>query len=620
MTEAIGLPALEQALDALTARVLSLREATSSYPADPRSTLDAALAELDTARELLDAALRELRRTPRRSGERENGSQRELKLLRQVFKTFPVPVAVLDGSGVIRRISAETSRMLGSPAGYLIGRAFPLFVDVSRRAAFRSHLTAVQQSGQTATFQTRLAHQGRAHTVQLALVRLTMPGEPHAMTGVVILPLEAQVPEAPAGPADRSDAALILAAAHRQELLSRMSRLLLDEESLRQPVTVTRAARLLAAEAADWVIADVVQDGSPRRACVFGPSDRPVSDLIRLVEGLNPLTAPLVAHVLTGGSGVVHEMVEDEALLGGAGDGRPPLLRVMGAASVMCVPIGGEDGPAGALTLVRLRDREPFTLADLGLMQEIGVHVGLALRARRSFRDRSEAADALRTSVVPRSLPDIPGFEAAAIYHAGSSPVGAEFYDVFPVADGWGFALGGAAGRGEEAAAVSALVRNGLRVLSVWEPDPGQALRKLNQALTVQHSGMFVMALAGFVKGRRIRLASAGHHPAALLRPDGTVRFSAGGGVPLGISPEGETFDEELTLASGQTLLFYSDGLVASRNEAGEAYGEIRLADVLARCVSQSPAAVVKTVEEDRHAFSGGRVWDEIVILALRVV
>jgi phosphoserine phosphatase RsbU/P len=90
--------------------------------------------------------------------------------------------------------------------------------------------------------------------------------------------------------------------------------------------------------------------------------------------------------------------------------------------------------------------------------------------------------------------------------------------------------------------------------------------------------------------------------------------------VPLGISPEGETFDEEIIMASGQTLLFYSDGLVASRNEQGEAYGEGRLADVLARCVSQAPATVVKAVEEDRHAFSGGRVWDEIVILALRVV
>ncbi|MET9069628.1 SpoIIE family protein phosphatase [Streptosporangium sandarakinum] len=619
MTDAIGLQALEHALNALTTRVSSLREARSAYPADPRSTLDAALAELDTAGELLEASLRELRRAPRRSGERESGSQRELKLLRQVFRTFPVPVVVLDGSGVVRRISAETSRMLGSPAGYLIGRSFPLFVDVSRRAAFRSHLTAVQRGGETATFQTRLSHQGRAHTVQLAVIRLTMPGEPQAMTAVVILPLETQVSTAPAGPVARSDASLMLASARRQELLARMTRLLLDEESLRQPVTVTRAARLLAAETADWVIADVVRDGMPRRATVLGPSDKPVTELVRVVEGLNPLTAPAVAHVLTGGSGVVHEMLEDDTLLGSV-PGGPPLLRVMGAASVLIVPIQGEAGALGALTLVRLRDREPFTLADLGLMEEIGVHLGLALRARRNFQTRFQAAEALRTSVVPRALPDIPGFEAAAVYHAGSSSVGAEFYDAFPVRDGWGFALGGAVGKSEEAAAVTAMVRNGLRVLSVWESEPAEALRKMNQALTAQNSGMFVMAAAGFVRGRKIRLASAGHHPAALLQPDGGVRFTAGGGVPLGIDPEAEMFGEEITLTRGQTLVFYSDGLVASQNEQGEPYGEDRLADVLARSVAQAPATVVKAIEDDRNAFSGGRVWDEVVILALRAV
>ncbi|MER7131393.1 SpoIIE family protein phosphatase [Streptosporangium saharense] len=619
MTDAIGLNALEQALRALSSRVSSLREARSAYPADPRSTLDAALAELDTARELLESSLRELRKAPKRSGERESGSQRELKLLRQVFRTFPVPVVVLDSSGVVRRISAETSRMLGSPAGYLIGRSFPLLVDVSRRAAFRSHLMAVQQGGQSTTFQTRLAHQGRAHTVQLAITRLTMPGEPQEMIAIVVLPLEAQVSGDPPGPVDRSDASLVMAAARRQELLARMTRLLLDEESLRQPVTVTRAARLLAAETADWVIADVVRDGVPRRAVVLGPSDKPVTELVRLVEGLKPLTAPAVAHVLTGGSGVVHEMLEDDSLLGEA-PGGPPLLRVMGAASLLVVPIQGEAGALGALTLVRLRDREPFSLADLGLMEEIGAHLGLALRARRSFQTRSQAADALRASVVPRSLPDIPGVEAAAIYHAGSSQVGAEFYDVFPVRDGWGFALGGAAGKGEEAASVTAMVRNGLRVLSVWESDPVEAMRRLNHALVAQNSGMFVMAVAGFVRGRRIVLAGAGHHPAALLQADGGVRFTAGGGVPLGIAPEAEILNEEITLTSGQTLVFYSDGLVTSQNDQGEAYGETRLADVLARCAGQAPATVVKAVEEDRHAFSSGRVWDEVVILALRVV
>jgi PAS domain S-box-containing protein len=608
------MPDLEHALDALAGRVASLREARMAYPSDLAPTLDAALAELDTAAELLHEAREALGKAPKRQGGRKDGAQRELKLLRQVFRAFPVPVIVLDGGGVVRRINPETSRMLGSPDGYLVGRSFPLLVDVSRRAAFRSHLTSVLQTGQPAAFESRLAHQGRTHTVQVALTRLMMPGEPQQMVAAVALPMEVQLPEPGGRRPEQSDGALLLAAAKRQDLLARMGALLLDEEALRQPVALPRATRLLASEWADWVIADVVRDGLARRSAVVAPKNQPLGDLVRQVESAAPFSSQVVAQVLERGSGVVHEMVDDETLLGFCADG--PLLTAMGAGSLLCVPIGSGDG---ALTLVRAHDRPPFTLADLGVIQEVGLQLGLGVRAQTSFESRSRAADALSASVAPRKLPDVPGYEAAAVYHPGAS-VGAEFYDVFPVAGGWGFALGGAAGKGEEAASVSALVRGGLRVLSVWESDPDLVVGKVNEALVAQGTGMFVMVVAGFVQGRKIRLSSAGHHPAALMQPDGSVRFGAGGGVPLGISPEAETATEDLTVAVGETLVLYSEGLVSSRNEAGEPYGEERLADVLGRCAGQAPATVVKAVEADRHAFSGGQVWDEIVVLALRGV
>lgn len=604
---------LEQALDALGARVASLREARSAYPADLEPTLEAALAELDTAVELLAEARAELAKAKPRG--RPDGPQRELKLLRQVFRAFPVPVVLLDGGGMVRRINPETSRLLGSPEGYLVGRSFPLLVDVSRRAAFRSHLTSVLQTGQPSALETRLAHQGRAHTVQLALTRLTMPGEARHMVAAVALPIEVQPPRPGRERLGLADGELLVAAARRQDLLARMIALLLDDEGLQKQMALPRATRLLAADWADWVVADVVRDRQARRAIVVAPRDQPLGELARQVEAADPGAAPLVAEVLERCSGVVHEMVEDETLLGSAAEG--PLLTAMEAGSLMSVPIGAGQG---VLTLVRAHDKEPYALADLGVMQEVGTALGLALRAQDSFQSRSRAADALSASVVPRDLPDVPGFEAAAIYHPGSS-VGAEFYDVFPVAGGWGFAVGGAAGKGEAAASVSALVRGGLRVLSVWESDPDQVMRKVNEALFAQGSGMFVMALAGFVRGREISLSSAGHHPAALVYPEGGgVRFAKGGGVPLGLGAEAATEVEEVTLARGQTLVLYSEGLISSRNTAGEPYGEDRLADVLGRFAGQPPATVIKAVEADRLAFSGGEVWDEIVVLALRAV
>ncbi|GAA1276542.1 hypothetical protein Psi02_00500 [Planotetraspora silvatica] len=592
---------LERSLSGLADRIAVLRD-------DPGS--GAALRELENAEELLRNALGELARSRRR---KDGGNQREQKLLRQIFRALPIPVIIMDTGATVRRINNETTRLLGSPAGYLIGRAFPLLVDVSGRAAFRSHLTTVLRGEESAAFQTRLAHQGRTHTVRLVLSTLRMPGEPQEMIAAVVLPTEVQLPEAQESSGD-PDEAVIMAAAHRHELLSQLTRLLLDEESLREPVALIRAARLLAAETADWVIADVIRDGRPHRAAVVGPADQPPGRLQRDLEGMDPAAVPIVGQVLTTQSGIVNEMLSDDTLLG------DDVLEAMEAGSLLSVPITTGDRIGGVLTLVRSRDRRPFGLADLGLLEEIGLHLGLAIRAQRSFQRRSLAADTLQTGVLPRNLPDLPGFETAAIYHPGSAlrAIGGEFYDVFPVKNGWGFVIGSAAGKGEEAAAVTSMVRNGMRVLSVWEDHPGQALRKVNDALVVQNTGLFVMAAAGFVRGRKVRLASAGHHPAALLQTDGQVRFSGGGGVPLGFEEGAEPATEELTLSAGETLVLYSDGLVGSQSDEGTVYGEGRLTEVLARCVGQPPGTVVKAIEEDHQAFCGSHVIDEITVLVLR--
>nr|WP_246497384.1 SpoIIE family protein phosphatase [Sphaerisporangium rubeum] len=604
-----------------------MRDARAAYPDDPGPTADAALAELELARELLQSALGGSRR---RSGGKDGGAGRELKLLRTLYRALPVPIAVLDSAGTVRRVNAETSRLLGSPDGYLTGRAFPLLVDVSRRAAFRSHLTSVLHTGEAAAFQTRLTHQGRAHDVRLVLTRLRMPGERQEMVAAMALPIEVRVPDSAReeGHEQGPEESVVIAAARRRELMSQLTRLLLDEESLSEPVALIRAGRLLASQTADWVLADVVRDGVARRSLVIGPTSQPTGRLVASLERVDPTAAPLVARALTGQGGVVHEMVEDESLLGVLPDGSP-VLTAMRAGSMLSVPITAGDETQGAITLVRLRDRPPFGLADLALMEDAGAHIGLALRAQRIFQSRSQAADTLRTGVLPRTVPDLPGYETAAAYHEGAGPraVGGEFYDVYRVKDGWGFAVGGVVGQGDEAASVTAMIRGGLRALGAGENDPGAVVARLNDALVAQDTGMFVMVAAGFVpaKGRagRVRLASAGNHAPAVLRGDGGVRFTEGGGMPLGIETGTEFPVEEVALAQGETLVLYSDGLAGSRGRAGQAelpYGEGRLTDVLTRCSGQAAAAVVKAVDDDHLAFCGGQVLDETTVFALRRV
>jgi serine phosphatase RsbU (regulator of sigma subunit) len=125
----------------------------------------------------------------------------------------------------------------------------------------------------------------------------------------------------------------------------------------------------------------------------------------------------------------------------------------------------------------------------------------------------------------------MPGLDWAAAYRGGTSglDVGGDFYDVFPSPGGWGIALGDVCGKGEEAAAVTAMVRHGIRLLSLWDDDPAAVLSKVNTAmLAQQETSRFVTAVTAHLSWDedclRVKLTSAGHPGAAVLRAGGPYR------------------------------------------------------------------------------------------------
>jgi GAF domain-containing protein len=87
--------------------------------------------------------------------------------------------------------------------------------------------------------------------------------------------------------------------------------------------------------------------------------------------------------VLDRGQSLLFPLIEDDAVLGHTASGAP-LLAMLGAGSLLSVPLLGSRGVRGALTLIRRSNRGSFRLADLGLIEEIGEHIGLALPPRPS--------------------------------------------------------------------------------------------------------------------------------------------------------------------------------------------------------------------------------------------
>lgn len=379
---------LERDISDLGERVAALRTTHAMYPDDSASTAEAALAELGHADQLLRDCGERLADDAGTTPARRSGGDDERALLRAVFTEMSVPVVLLDHEGHIRRINAVGAERLGSSSGFLTGKPLSIFVDLRRRAAMRSRLAAVLSGGEPASFDSRLARRGWAEDVHLTLTRLDVATEANRLVLVVMsAPLHTPDDDAPAPLEAEIEDQVVVLGARRLDVLTRMTRLLLRSAGpggAGEPLALDDAAALLADSYADWVVIDVCDrpdaPGRPRRAAV-ATSDADATDRRALVEALDPASSPLPRDVLGSGNSVLNPLIEDESLLG-SDPGGVPALSTLDAGSLMCVPLTGSRGVRGALTLIRRSNRASFRLADLGLIEEIGEHIGLALPPR----------------------------------------------------------------------------------------------------------------------------------------------------------------------------------------------------------------------------------------------
>jgi serine phosphatase RsbU (regulator of sigma subunit) len=412
--------------------------------------------------------------------------------------------------------------------------------------------------------------------------------------------------------------------ARRMDLLTAVTRLLLENSTFSESLTLQRCARLLAREFASWVIVDVLRGRRLRRQFAVGPSGEENESIARAARDADPEPESLPWQVHESGKSLLQARSEDTGMLGTAPDGVPLLLK-LGATSVLSVPIADSERGYGVITLCRRAGEGPFQIADLALAEELGTQLAVALRVDRLFRRRSEVAEALQASLLPRVLPDVPGIELAAAYMGATEglDVGGDFYDVYRIPGGWGLAIGDVTGKGEEAAALTAAARYAIRVIAHWEPDPVKVLTQANDVLLAEQSGgRFVTAktahMAWHGSTLHVSLGTAGHPGPAVIRADGRVELLGGGGLPLGLFPAAQPGLDEVDLGQGDLLFFYTDGLTETRSpDLG--YFEERLPDELVKLAGRSAAEVVAGVQARAEAFSAGEMRDDLTVLALRV-
>ncbi|HVE99604.1 MAG TPA: ATP-binding SpoIIE family protein phosphatase [Mycobacteriales bacterium] len=292
--------------------------------------------------------------------------------------------------------------------------------------------------------------------------------------------------------------------------------------------------------------------------------------------------------------------------------------------SGLIVPLRARGRVVGGVVLVRPRGPR-HTAEERTLAEDLARRAGLAVDNARLYSDRAGVARALQAWLLPPELPTTGDVEFAARYLAAGegNEVGGDFYDVFDLPEGgWGLAVGDVCGKGAEAAAVTGLVRDVIRLMVRDGHQVPEVLHRLNRAILEQGDrGRFCTVAAARLlpdgDDLLLRVSSAGHPLPVVIRAAGHTEFVGRAGMVVGVTDDFEVHEEDVHLARGDAVVFYTDG-VTERRTATRMFGESLLLDTLAQSAGRSATGIASDLERAVDEYAAERLRDDLAILVVR--
>jgi sigma-B regulation protein RsbU (phosphoserine phosphatase) len=218
------------------------------------------------------------------------------------------------------------------------------------------------------------------------------------------------------------------------------------------------------------------------------------------------------------------------------------------------------------------------------------------------------------------SLPALDRFDIHAISIPAKTFTG-DFWFTHQTDDRLWFALGDVAGKGLPAAVVMAMIQEELehRLLSCSRAgcDPATTMRRLHEFLKpLLPSNRFATAVIGWLRDDgSLTIVNAGHCPPMIVRADGRVEQIDSTGPVVGILPNARWVSTTLTLAPGDLLLLYSDGVIESASPDGEDFGVEGIVAALPRSICSRTVGAAVADAARRHA--NGARYDDLTVMVI---
>lgn len=275
------------------------------------------------------------------------------------------------------------------------------------------------------------------------------------------------------------------------------------------------------------------------------------------------------------------------------------------------------------------RDEVGRLSESFGFMQKSLREFIANLKQTTAAKERIESelriAHDIQMSILPKKFPPFPDHTEFDIFATlkPAREVGGDLYDFFFIDEHHlCFLIGDVSDKGVPAAFLMAVTKTLLKIIAEQDYAPGDILEKINNHLAEDNeSCMFVTLFLAIldIRNGAITYGSAGHNPPVIYNSSDAAFMEPLNEPVAGAMPNMHYSTRHTTLAPGDTLFLYTDGVTEAMNPQQELYSEQRLLDFLSNSTCRNPTNMIKDVSQSISAFSGtAEQSDDITMLALK--
>jgi serine phosphatase RsbU (regulator of sigma subunit) len=314
-----------------------------------------------------------------------------------------------------------------------------------------------------------------------------------------------------------------------------------------------------------------------------------------------------------------------------------PALRAMKEADIkVVVPLVSQGELIGLLNLGPRLSQQEYSADDRKLLNDLATQTAPAVQVAQLVRQQQQQAQErerieqelrvarlIQQTLLPKRVSELSGWDGADFYQPARE-VGGDFYDFLEFEDGHlGIIVGDVTDKGVPAALVMATTRTMLRASAQRLDSPGAVLRQVNDVIVRDiPPNMFVTCLYAILDPRsgRLRYANAGQDLPYQRHKGraGDVTELRATGMPLGLMPGMFYEEKETVLEAGDSILFYTDGLVEAHDPQREMFGIPKLEGFIGAHPGGAPMIDFLLEELARFVGGGWEQEDDITLVTLQ--